>query len=312
VDFDLGLAASFLVLVQERHYGRAAARLHVTSPALTKRMQRLERQLGVALIERGPAGVLCVTGGGRRFAEAVGPLLDHADAVRAAAVLGPRPYLVRVGIPAGNGRLLARIGLRAMVRDLRRSFPEATFGYREVPFPALNDCLSAGSVDVLWTSAPVRHPEVESTPLSVGCPLIGVVAAVHPLAEAGSVAVEDFCDEPMLYNPAISAEWMDPFWLADVRPRREARLVEFAATDQRSVFRKVADGDAGIAIPSIVGPLLPPAVRGVTLVGSPTLRFHAARRRNDRRDAVLALMEAFQSAVPDTFASPAVSTDGSR
>ena len=56
MELDLGLASSFLVLAEERHYGRAAARLHLTSPALTKRIQRLERQLGVVLLQRGPAG----------------------------------------------------------------------------------------------------------------------------------------------------------------------------------------------------------------------------------------------------------------
>ncbi|MFC7648577.1 LysR family transcriptional regulator [Streptosporangium lutulentum] len=56
MDLDLGLVADFLVLVKERHYGRAAGRLHLTSSALTKRIHRLERQLGVALVERSPAG----------------------------------------------------------------------------------------------------------------------------------------------------------------------------------------------------------------------------------------------------------------
>ena len=295
MDLDLGLAASFLVLVQERHYGRAAARLHVTSPALTKRIQRLERQLGVALIERGPVGVLCVTGAGRRFADAAGPLLAHAESARASALRQPRPYVVRIGVPAGAGGFLFRIGLSAIVRNIRRSCPEASFACREVPFPVLDGCLSDGSVDVLWTSTPVRDPLVESVPLSVGCPLIGVVSAVHPLAEAGSVAAEEFCNEPMLFNPALAPEWMDPFWLADIRPRREARLVECAATDQRCVLHEVAKGDAVIATPAIVRPLLGPTLRGVTLVGASRQSFYAAHRRNDHRDAVPALIEAFQS-----------------
>jgi DNA-binding transcriptional LysR family regulator len=304
VELDLGLAASFLVLVDERHYGRAAARLHLTSPALTKRIQRLERQLGVVLIERGPAGLLCLTGAGQRFANAAGPLLAHAEASREAALRRPHPYVVRIGIPAGTGEFLFRVGLAAIVRGIRRSCPEASFTCREVPFPALDGCLADGAVDVLWNSAEVRHPAAESVPLRASCPLVGVVSAVHPLAEAGSVGVEEFCEEPMLYNPTLAAEWMDPFWLADVRPRREARLVEYTATDQLSVLRKVADGEAVIATPSVVGPLLTPTLRGVTLVGAKRLEFHAARRHNDRRDAVLALMAAFQSLSPDVFVDP--------
>ena len=49
-----------------------------------------------------------------------------------------------------------------------------------------------------------------------------------PLApEAGnpeSRNVEDFSEHPMLYIPAVADEWMNQFWLGDVRPRREARL----------------------------------------------------------------------------------------
>jgi DNA-binding transcriptional LysR family regulator len=55
VDLELELVANFLVLMREMHYGRAAARLHLTQAALTKRIQRLERQLGVVLLERPPA-----------------------------------------------------------------------------------------------------------------------------------------------------------------------------------------------------------------------------------------------------------------
>jgi DNA-binding transcriptional LysR family regulator len=311
MELDLGLAASFLVLFEERHYGRSAARLHLTSPALTKRIQRLERQLDVVLVDRGPAGVLHITAAGRRFASAVGPLLAHAEAARASAHHGRSRYLVRIGVPAGTGNFLARIGLRSIVRGIRNSCPEASFVCREVPFPALHECLPNGSVDVLWTTAPVRRPEIESLPLRVSSPLIGVVAAFHPLAEAGAVDVEAFCDELMLYNPALAAEWMEPFWLADIRPRREARLVQFDGTDQLSVLRKVAEGAAVIATPAIVGPLLTPRLRALTLVGAARMSFHAARRRSDHRDGVHALIEAFQAVAPDAFAAPPWSSAGS-
>jgi|GEM_PF-3123641 len=62
------LVASFLMLIEEENFGRAAARLHITAPTMTKRIQRLEQQLGVNLLERSARGVLGVTGAGRRFA----------------------------------------------------------------------------------------------------------------------------------------------------------------------------------------------------------------------------------------------------
>jgi DNA-binding transcriptional LysR family regulator len=302
MELDLGLASSFLVLAEEGHYGRAAARLHLTSSALTKRIQRLERQLGVVLLQRGPAGVLQVTAAGLRFAEATGPLLAHAEAARRAARQGPSRYTVRIGVPAGGRPCLAGIGLAKITHDLHRSYPEVHFMCRDIPFSELDACLDDKTVDVLWTSAPVPNATVDSHPLNVDTALVGVVGARHRWAEAGSVDVGVFCDEPMLFNPAISEEWMGPFWLADIRPRRDARLVETLASDHEhallgvvggdTVMTAVAAGDAGVG----------PDLRAVTLIGAARMGFHAARRRTDRRGAVLGLIEAFEAVPADTFA----------
>ena len=302
MELDLGLASSFLVLAEEGHYGRAAARLHVTSPALTKRIQRLERQLGAVLLQRGPAGVVRVTAAGLRFAEAAGPLLAHAEAARQAARHGPARYTVRIGVPAGARPSLAGVDLAKITRDLHRSYPEAHFTCHDIPFPELNECLGDKAVDVLWTSAPVRNSMVDSHPLNVDTALVGVVGARHRWAEAGSVDVAAFCDEPMLFNPAVSEEWMAPFWLADIRPRREARLVETLATDADQVLLGVAGGDTVLAMVASDGPRLGSGLRAVTLIGAARMGFHAARRHTDRRDAVLGLIEAFEAVPADTFA----------
>jgi DNA-binding transcriptional LysR family regulator len=301
MDLDLSLAASFLVLAEEEHYGRAAARLHMTSSALSKRIQRLERQLGVTVIDRGPAGVLRVTTAGRRFADAAGPLLAHAATVRETARTRPDRYTVRIGFPAGTLAALPRLGLDVIARDVRRSYPEARFVVREIAFSELTSCLPDQCIDVLWTNSSVRHLAVESHPTQVGTDLIGVVAARHRLAEADSIDVEQYCEEPMLYSPAVPEEWMAPFWLGDLRSKHEARLVEVAAQDHASVLRKVAGGDAVITNIAMMRPLLGPQLRAVTLLGGPRMVFYAARRNDDHRGAVQELLNALLAVPPDAL-----------
>jgi DNA-binding transcriptional LysR family regulator len=303
MELDLALAASFLVLVEERNYGRAAARLHLTSSALTKRIQRLERQLGVTVVERGPAGVLQVTTAGRRFADAAGPLLAHARTARAIARSRPRNYVVRIGLPAGTGDFLPRIRLERIVRRLHLAFPEVSFTCREVPFTAMDSCLPDGWVDVLWTCAPVRRAGVECTPIPVSSDLVGVVGNHHPLADAGSIEAQSFCDEQMLYNPAIADDWMAPFWLAGIRPRSQARLVAADIANQQTALRMAAEGGAVMTTLAFAAPLLPPGLRPVSLIGAPRLGFYTARRDNDRRDGVLAMIEEFRKVAPDAFAT---------
>ncbi len=82
---DLVCVESFLVLIEEGHYGRAAARLHITSPTLTKRVQRLERSLKVRLLDRGPSGVVALTAAGSTLRSDAGPLLAHERSAREAA-----------------------------------------------------------------------------------------------------------------------------------------------------------------------------------------------------------------------------------
>ncbi len=82
MDLDLGCVVAFLVLADERHYARAAARLHLSPSALTRRVQLLERQLGAALVTRGPAGVRGLTPAGERLAVTGPALVAHARAVK--------------------------------------------------------------------------------------------------------------------------------------------------------------------------------------------------------------------------------------
>ena len=67
MDLDLGCVASFLVLLREGSYGRAAVAQHLSQSALTKRILRLEQQLGVPLVVRGSTGVAGTTPAGARF-----------------------------------------------------------------------------------------------------------------------------------------------------------------------------------------------------------------------------------------------------
>ncbi|MGJ6964003.1 LysR family transcriptional regulator [Streptosporangium sp. G11] len=297
MDLDLGLVADFLVLVREEHYGRAAGRLHLTSSALTKRIQRLERQVGVALVERGPTGVLAVTPAGRRFAIAAEPLIAQADAARESARDTPARHTLRIGVPAGLGAVLRQTHMAGIAREIRRGFPETRLVRHDIALPALTRCLLEHRIDVLWNMAPVRHPAVDSYPLSASA-RIGVVAARHPLADAETMNVEDFSKQPILYNPACADEWMNQFWLGDVRSRREARLIEIDAGDFTRVLRRTVDGTAVMATFAEIAPLLGPGLRVVTLTGAAPVVFHIACRRTDRRGAVHALLKAFQAFGP--------------
>jgi DNA-binding transcriptional LysR family regulator len=295
MDLDLSLAASFLVLAEERHYGRAATRLSVSSSALTKRIQRLERQLGVVVLDRGPGGVLDLTPAGLRFSTEVGPLLAHAEAVCSIARTGRRDCVLRLGIPAGTAEALRPLDLAGAAREVRSSFPETRLVRVDVDFSELTRCLPDGRVDVLFTSAPVRHAAVTSERLGLTIRRIGLVGRQHALADAGSVDVADYLEQRMIFNPSVPLEWMSPFWLGDMRSRRNAQLVAVDAQDHATVIQQMARAGTVTVSLELSAALLGPHHRSVTLNGAPAVPFYAARRRADRRGHVLALVDSLLS-----------------
>lgn len=289
MDLDLDCLSSLMVLMEERHYGRAAARLHVTSSALTKRIQRLERQIGASLVERGPIGMLSLTPAGLRLAAEAGPLLAHAGAVRDAARGDDCRQPVRLGVPGRVGDYPERHELTLIGQWLRRGFPDARLVCLGVPFPELSSCLAQRRVDVLWTASEVEDRDVVSIPLAQ-VQRKGLVGARHELEDAGELDVGTFSELPMIFNPAVPATWMRQWYLGDVRPAREARLVEVLAQDSASVLRQVARGTGVTVLHAPLTRMLGPEFRIVELSGVPPVTFHAARRDLDRREPVLALI----------------------
>ena len=297
MDLDLGLATSFLMLVQERHFGRAAARLHLTSSGLTKQVQQLERQLGVVLIENGVAGVP-LTPAGLRFAQEAAPLLAHADAVRRAARLASGSPILRIGFPAGSAVMWRRIGMADVAGEVRRTFPQARLVCREFPLSDLGAALRNNQIDLLCANAAAQDTSLVSTPLRIAAELMGVVRFDHRLADAGAIDVGEFGDELMLFNPSVPVEWMNAFWLADIRPRRAARLAETTESDQWRVLRRAVSGPAVTVTLTVALPMLGARLRPVRLIGAAPLPMQIARRLADRRAKVRVLIDALAEIAP--------------
>jgi DNA-binding transcriptional LysR family regulator len=302
MDLDLRLVRAFVVLVELRHFGRAAKRLHLTPSALTKQIHRLESSLGVVLLDRGPEGVRGPTDEGLRFSISGAALLEQADRACSELLRRPDPYTVRVGFPAGSMEAFSkRIPLHRIARELHHSFPEAHVVCCEVAFDVLNWCLPDDRVDILWTSAPVEHPAVESEPLRVRSSLVGLIPNVHPLAGASVLDVAELAAQPLLYNPAAPTGWMRPFWLADVRPRREARLVSTQGVTHAATTGAAAKDQVSMITVAMDAELYsPPEMSIVRLHGSEQLQMWVARRRGDHRSAVLTLIEEFKRLPTDT------------
>ncbi|WP_248960687.1 LysR family transcriptional regulator [Sphaerisporangium perillae] len=182
----------FVTLAEELHFGRAATREHIVQSALSQQIQRLEREIGVRLLNRSthhveltPAGVV--------FLVEARQILDHvgraAHAARSAAASSPT---VRVGIIDASYDSMPQI-----LRAVQQSHPELTIHQVEAGTPEQYRQLADGRLDIGIGRASQAPPEVASELIRLD-PLGVLIPDDHRFAALDGVPVADLVNEPLL------------------------------------------------------------------------------------------------------------------
>ncbi len=183
MDHDVRLLRSFAVLAETLHFGRAAERLHVSQPTLSQQIARLERQLGVALLERSSRHVALSPAGA--------DVLEHARAAVAAAEAVDATAREHAGGRRGSLRLGFSPGVHYLAqRVLAGLDPGVRVSARQDNTGVLAELVARGELELALGFCPEPHPDVEAEPVAEE-PAFAAVHADHPLAARGSVALAD-------------------------------------------------------------------------------------------------------------------------
>ncbi|MFB7371338.1 LysR family transcriptional regulator [Streptomyces sp. NPDC056222] len=141
----------FRTVAEEQHFGRAAERLRMAQPSLSQRIQRLEHELGVRLLDRTSRGTTLTPAGRLVLAEAE-HLLTAADRLTTAVarVRSGQAGTLRAAVPPRLGA--AAVG--ALLITYRDRSPGGDLDLRELTSTQQTAELTAGTLDV----GVVRHP----------------------------------------------------------------------------------------------------------------------------------------------------------
>src|ERR1019366_6654092 len=172
---------SYVVAVaEERHFTRAAQRLHLAQPSLSRQVRLLERELGVLLFHRGPGqGLVTPTADGDALLPFIRRVLADAEAARAEARALTGMARGRLSIGA-TPSLITRVLAPALV-EFHTSHPGIELLVVEAGSHELVPQVASGEVDLALVVQPVTGALVATIPL-FDDPLVLAAAPDHPLA----------------------------------------------------------------------------------------------------------------------------------
>jgi DNA-binding transcriptional LysR family regulator len=199
---ELSELRAFLVLTNRLHFGQAAEALHVSQPALTKQMQRLEAKVAGPLLIRGYRRVT-LTPAGQILRDRARSLLREAEIAEQMARLAVngKAGLLRIGF--GIASLAA--GLPGILTRFRHHFPQVQVSMRDMSTPDQIAALEQGDIDVGFVRLPAERAELVTVPV-----LEEVLVAAVPRGMSYRKGLSGLRNEPfVVISRSVSASFFD-------------------------------------------------------------------------------------------------------
>ncbi|WP_306325481.1 LysR family transcriptional regulator [Streptomyces venezuelae] len=207
----------FLAIAEESSLTRAAARLHLTQPAVSRTLAALEQHLGARLVDRSTHH-LALTAEGRAFRDRAAAALAAFEAAVDPARLRHRPLRL--------GHAWSAFGpyTTPLLRRWQREHPETALELLRIDDRTAG--LTRGEVDAALLRGPVDAPGLATEELTTE-ERVAAVPSDSPLAERPLLTLDDLAGGTVVLN-TVSGTTTLTLWPAAARP---AATVTVANTD---------------------------------------------------------------------------------
>ena len=260
-DIELSHLRYFVAVAEELHFGRAAVRLHMSQPPLTRHMKTLEERLACRLFERTSRSTR-LTPAGAMLLQRVRVIAAEADTTfrtLQSVGRGEEGYLTVATAPS-----LMLSELPQLIRAFRKQYPRVAFRLTEMASSAILQAVRAGSADLGFVRGLDEDPEVR-THLRWGEPMVAIVRHDHALAAKTRAAVGQLRREPFVFFPRDLGPSFHDEVIGFCERAGFVPAVEQEARQWSSIISLVSAG-MGVSIgPQSVAALMPEAVRYLPL-----------------------------------------------
>ncbi|WP_079431467.1 MULTISPECIES: LysR family transcriptional regulator [Streptomyces] len=289
---DLRALRCFVAVAEEGHFGRAAVRLNLAQPPLSRRIRDLEADLACRLFERIPTGARLTAAGEVLLPEAR-DLLARAERARELVRAAESVREVVLGIVAGAGLDAGPAALAA----LRSTRPGLRVRLHEAPVTDPTGGLRERRADLALTRLPFDTSGLTIRQLGTE-PLVVALPAGDPLAARPRLHVGELAERPRFRLPAGTDERWRAYWLA----ADEDTPGPVVTSAEECLHAVVWDGVTGLLPAGAAHRHARPGVVFVPVDGHPPSRVVLARRA----DAPDQLVDAVAAALADAHTACAL------
>ncbi len=284
----------FVAVAERLSFSRAALDLHISQPALSEAVRKLEDAVGTPLLERSSRRV-ALTAAGESLLPEAREILERLDAAlaRARDVGHGRAGRLRVGFEAAGA---GRITTQARARFVRRH-PQVRVEPRRFEWGGEVAGLREGDCDVAFVWLPADTTGLRVEPV-VTEPRYAGLHAGHRLARRDAVSIVELNREPLMWTRRAPRPWVD-WWAVNPRPDGSEPAWGPENDNVEEMLEQVAGGAAYCIVPRSMTEFYPrPDLAWVPIADVDPLRVVLAWP--ERGAAVLA--EAFAAVVREVVA----------
>ena len=287
--FSLARLSCFIAVAEELHFGRAAERLHMTQPPLSRQIQQLEAELGVQLVDRTTRSVT-LTPAGQAFLPDARRIVALAESATQTVKRVPAGDLgtVVVGFTAASAHAV----LPRLLAHTREKLPDVKLELREMVSSAQQEALMSGDIDLGMARPPLKRPGIVSRPL-LHEQLVAALPADHPLAaQARQLTLNDLDGQDFVMYSPVEARYFNEllistFTIAGATPQ----YVQFV-TQIHTMLVLVRSGIGIALVPASAATLHPEGVvfRTIGAFRERPVELDAAWRGDSTNPALLRLL----------------------